>query len=172
MISLKPLFCSPMSADAGTRQSSKSRYAVPLMSAMGTFTLRVEKPGASRSTSIRLRPRRGSPPFGPVTTAVTKYLEYMPLVIHFLLPLSTYESPSRRASSAMPATSDPALGSLMASAISSRPMSTSGATRRRISSLPKRITAGSAIAHPFVSAATTAALPWRAISSYRISSWK
>jgi hypothetical protein len=54
--------------------------------------------------------------------AATKYrLACTPLVMNILVPLSTHSSPSRRAEVRMPATSEPAPGSVMPTAVISSP---------------------------------------------------
>ena len=62
------------------------------------------------------------PAAGSVLAYTTSVSAFGPLVIHILLPFSTQRSPTRSARVRMPTTSDPALGSLIASAPTCSPL--------------------------------------------------
>src|SRR6478609_9663408 len=82
-------------------------------------------------------------PRGPAATSVFAYTTRTsasgPLVIHILLPLRTYRSPLRSARRRMLTTSDPELGSLIASAPTCSPEISFGKYLRFCASLPLRL---------------------------------
>ena len=104
---LKPVPGAPMIRSAGMVQSVKysSQVGEPLMPILRSLGP-TAKPGSSRWTANAEMPLAF---FSGSVTAMTVYHSEMPaLVIHALVPLSTQESPSRRARVVIAAASEPA----------------------------------------------------------------
>ena len=91
----------------------------------------------------------------------------VPLVIHILLPLMTYSSPTRRAVVRMLATSEPQPGSLTPSAPMRSPASAGTRNSRFCSSVPSAPMTGVAICAWTRSAMFTPAFWLRASSSVK-----
>src|SRR6185369_10944833 len=101
-----------------------------------------ESPGVSPSITRRLTPAAPPP---PVRTAVVMKSARIPEVIKVFSPLTTYTSPSRRADERRFATSEPPLGSVIASAEIFLPERICGNTRALNSGLPARAIGGAPI---------------------------
>ena len=127
---------SPSRFRLGTRQSSKVRDTVsdPLNPSFRSG-LPLEYPRVPLSTRKALICFPGSFCVTAVTMAT---FARDPLVMKFLLPFSTYASPSGTATVEIPKASDPAEGSVIANAAFPSPENRSARKRRRCSSLPKR----------------------------------
>ena len=126
MTERKPSFSRPSRFDAGIRQSSKISSAVSEDSQPVFFSARpTRNPGVPLSTmniEIPCEPRASR-----LVLAATKYTSACtPLVMNILLPLSTNPSPARSARVRMPATSDPASGSVTATAVIVSPLTMPG----------------------------------------------
>jgi len=81
-------------------------------------------------------------PGPPVRTATVSQSARRPEVMNDFSPSISHASPSRRARQAIRATSEPAPGSLIASAAILVPARTSGTTRRYNASLPRAMIGG------------------------------
>src|SRR5688500_18632001 len=136
---LTPLFTSPSTLASGISQSSNTSSQVlePRMPSLSSFCA-VEKPFMPFSTMkavMHLEP--ASLPAVRMYTSSTSASG--PLVIHILLPLATHASPRSSARQLIePTTSEPAPGSLIASAPFHSPVHSLGRYLRRCASLPLR----------------------------------
>ena len=99
---------------------------------------RAEKPGVPASTTNSEMP--WCPPSGPVTAAATTKSAMGPFVMKVFVPDRIHPVPLRSARVRMAATSDPAPGSVTASAPIDVPATAGTSHRRRWSSVPNRYT--------------------------------
>ncbi len=114
MISLKPSFIPPSRFSVGTNTSSMAMSAVSEASQPILSIFSATNPGWSVSTMKNEMP--WWPPSAVVLTAVTMKSARTPLVMNILEPLITQPPSTSVARLLMPATSEPASGSVMPSA--------------------------------------------------------
>ena len=98
----------------------------------------VDTPSVPASTTNCVMPRL--PASGSVFAATTMKSAIVPFVMKVFWPVRTQSSPSRTAFVVMPPTSEPAFGSVTASAPIFSPLIAGTSHRRRCSSVPNRYT--------------------------------